>query len=538
MTIYAIEELQGFDGLEIEELVNKEQETAKTGEYAELKDYVDGVVEAQQESDDTSDSGESDQGETGEQTDTDSGADPSSGNDADGDESTGESSDDGSSDSDDGASTKEDQSKGAGEDQKNDPESKKDSKENTDAEDEEDGALTEKDGKRTTVAAESLREEYYDRLILESIDGQDVKDVLHSGVRLLGSAAVVVGQFGLETLGRLAAILRDLGIQYSPVVIKAIKMGAIYLFTKSVTSLFKLIVGVSDWGRRYYRNIDKRQKEIRDLRAALEKLKTLEEKPSLEGKRFVQSDVLSWLTTKSGVSPMKSADVLSRFFKTAVTEIDRAMQYDVGLVKKLIELSETGVRGELIGYLKVQPFSGAFLKRNVKGYVKDPELVESFVYREALPDSVLFVATLPRSDLKDMEVIGHAYTAAGIFLAVDDQSRPSADGIDYMDIEALIKYLDVLEGLCETAKTHKAFFARVVKDAEALKFGYKHYYQKMVESKEQATVRSSLVEYVYHKQSFTTKVYAPAAMDVHDYITAYLLRALRFAKDNVKALSP
>jgi hypothetical protein len=531
MTIYAIEELQGFDGLEIEELVTKEQETAKSGEYAELKDYVDNVVEAQNAASDEAESGDL----GGDVAEGEASADDA--NDAPSDDPEGTEVDaDAASDGNDSPSTQSDNKADESSAEKKDGADKKEGE--TDEED----PLTEKDGKKTTAVAESLRQEHYERLILEALETSDITAALGSVARgtgrLVGHGVMAVGQFGLETLGRLAGVLKDLGIEYSPVVAKAIKLGVIYLYTKSVKSLFKLIVGVSDWAKRYYRNIDKRQKEIHDLRAALEKLRSLNEPVSLEGKRFVTSDVLSWLTTEHAVNPMNSAGVVSRFFTTAVSEIDRAMQYDVSLVKKLIELSETGVRGELTGYLKVQPFSGAFLRRNVKGYVKDPELVESFVYREALPDSVLFVATLPRRELKDMEAIGHAYQASGIFLAVDDRARPAADGIDYMDIEALAKYLNVLEGLCESAKTHKAFFARIIKDAEALKFGYKHYYQKMVESEEQATIRSSLVEYVYHKQSFTTKVYAPAAMDVHDYVTAYLLRALRFAKANVRALSP
>lgn len=530
MTIYAIEDLEGFDGLEIEELVNKEKDAAKSGEYEALKDYVEEVVEAQNNAEDTEDtSAESSDPDAPSSDDTP--ADPAS------DEPPAEpsDSDEPTPGSDSGGETPDNEASGT--DQKTEGEAKKD-----------DEALVEKDGKKTSAIAESLREEYYDRLILEGIDSTDVKDTLKSGARVLGGLAwgagrllgnglVVVGQFGLETLGRLAAILRDLGIQYSPVVAKAIKMGVIYLFTKSVKSLFKLIVSVSNWTKRYYLNIDKRQKEITQLKLTLETLRGLAEKPDLTGKRFTDEKTLSWFTTEHAVSPMNSAGVVSRFFKEAITQIDHSMQYDVGLVKKLIDLSETGIRGDLVGYLRVQPFSGPFLRRNVKGYVKDPELVESFVYREGLPDRVVFVATLPKTNLKEMEAISHAYNASGVFLAVDDQARPVSDGIDYMDIEALTKYLDVLEELCQTAKAHKAFFNRVVKDAESLKFGYKHYYQKMIESEEQSTVRSSLVEYVYHKQSFTTKVYAPAAMDVHDFVTAYLLRALRFAKDNVKALS-
>lgn len=80
-------------------------------------------------------------------------------------------------------------------------------------------------------------------------------------------------------------------------------------------------------------------------------------------------------------------------------------------------------------------------------------------------------------------------------------------------------------------------YTRLLRENEKLKLGYRYYYQGLVESDEKKSLHDSLAEFVYLKQAFINKVYLPAAIDMHDYVASYLMRALRFTKENVKALS-
>lgn len=462
MDRYALEGLDEFEDLGVATLMEKRTDAARTGDYDSLREYSDKVISAQQEAAPSDDSLPQDTELA--------------------DEENGEELDQGDPD---------------------------------DTED--DGSAEDK----TSIAAESLRDEYYDRLALEEFS----------------QSSWSVSGFAGEQALKLIRVLKELGISYSPVVYKMIRTGVLYMFTKSVMLTLKMLIAIPTWMKANNLRLSKRSKDIEKLRKEIERIKGVGIPVTLEGKRCTDVNILRWFTIRTGTNPSKTADIMNRFISEVVKDLDAGMKHDVSVVRKLIDISESGIRGNLLTYLKVQPFSTNFLRRAVRGYNKTPGLTESYVYKEDLPDATLFVANVPRSDLKEEADISKAYQSSGMFLAVDDHYRPVSDGIDYMDIQELSKFLDVLEELCNTAITHKAFFMGVLSEAESLKFGYKHYYQKLVESKEQSTIRSSLVEYVYQKQSYVTRVYAPAAMDVHTYVTSFLLKAVRFARQNVAALS-
>ena len=67
--------------------------------------------------------------------------------------------------------------------------------------------------------------------------------------------------------------------------------------------------------------------------------------------------------------------------------------------------------------------------------------------------------------------------------------------------------------------------------------GYRHYYQKLSSSPEKVGLHESLAEFVFLKQSFASKTYLAGMIDIHDYVTAYVVRATRFAKKNLKVLA-
>lgn len=387
-----------------------------------------------------------------------------------------------------------------------------------------------KDGKKQTPVTESLRSEYYDRIILESFD--DGASLLSKTGQYAWSGAKYLG----SKLFDATVALKELGVEYGPGVLSRLKKGVIYLFVKTTKLVLKTIVAVSDRVKRHFSSFSRSQKQVTELKERLNALIALETPLMYRTTYSADNAFISWLTANGKTDPVGSAVVMHEFMRETIGTIDKDVSFSIQSLKRLIELSAKPITGNPLAFLNIPPISGRYLKKTVEGHVKNPDLVDSYVYSGVLPDHILFVSVLPKQNLKTIEEITEAYRESSLFLTTDSRHPPSADKVDYMDLRKLHQFLDTLEAICRLGMDHAGFYQKIEKAAMSLKFGYRHYYQTLTQSPEQATVRSSLVEYVYLKQSFVSKVYLPAAMDIHDYTAAYLVRALRFAKENIDAL--
>lgn len=515
---YVLEDIEGFDeDSALVEHLSLEKEAKTTGDYdklkektAELEEDIKNGTEAP-----TSDSPSS---VPSEDTDTDSAdedADVSDGDDADADDPETEDSDVSA----DETSEKKDAS-------------------------EEDESLSDKNGKKQSVVTESLRDEYYDRIVLEGI-GEALASTgtaIKSGALAAGAAVVagsVAGGIYAATFIRDAVkVLFELGIKYTPTAFAYAKKATIYLFFKSAKLTLKLMRSLSDFMKRYKRSVSRKEKDIVNLIEKLNKLEFEGEK----GDKFTPTKpntadekYLSWFTVNQKTNPMYSAETVLSFMNSVVAELDKRTTFDIDAVSKLIELSSGNSNLDPTMVLGVAPFQTGFLRKRMEGHLKDPELIDPYLYGTILPDNVVLVANIPRRDLRDIDTIAQAYNESSMFLTSDNRHPPTAVKVDYMDSKEIRRLLDILNKICELSNSHLAFYSRIEKNANKLKLGYKHYYLKLTSEKGEAYYEK-LSEYIYLKQSFVNRVYLPAAMDIHDYAMSYLLVALKYVRENIKLL--
>lgn len=376
---------------------------------------------------------------------------------------------------------------------------------------------------RSTRHTLTLREEYYTQLATESFK-DTIVDKLSTGVGYVASFAK-----------NLTIALTALGLHYTKEAGIRLSAGVAYLFTRAVKSLIKGTLAASDAIKRNHRSFSKFKEEIETLKETIKTLKESEKKTT--DQKYNDQKVISWFNYGNKTSPIGSAMVMSSFMKTVTEHVNSGIDQDIQIVQKFIELSRKGVRIDPVKLLNVIPFKQRFLRKSVKGYTKDPDLVNSYVYDQSLPDRVVFIGLLPKSSLEELGEITKAYQESALFLGVDPTERIVDRTIDYMAIEEIEQFLDVLEKLCDQSLEHVSMYTRLLRENEKLKLGYRYYYQGLVESDEKKSLHDSLAEFVYLKQAFINKVYLPAAIDMHDYVASYLMRALRFTKENVKALS-
>lgn len=376
---------------------------------------------------------------------------------------------------------------------------------------------------RSTLQTKNLREEYYTQLATESFK-DTIVDKLSTGVGYVASFAK-----------NLTIALTALGLHYTKEAGIRLSAGVAYLFTRAVKSLIKGTLAAADAIKRNHRSFSKFKEEIETLKETIKTLKESEKKTT--DQKYNDQKVISWFNYGNKTSPIGSAMVMSSFMKTVTEHVNSGIDQDIQIVQKFIELSRKGVRIDPVKLLNVIPFKQRFLRKSVKGYTKDPDLVNSYVYDQSLPDRVVFIGLLPKSSLEELGEITKAYQESALFLGVDPIERIVDRTIDYMAIEEIEQFLDVLEKLCDQSLEHVSMYTRLLRENEKLKLGYRYYYQGLVESDEKKSLHDSLAEFVYLKQAFINKVYLPAAIDMHDYVASYLMRALRFTKENVKALS-
>lgn len=531
-------------GVEESELLNLdrlEKEADQTGDYDALRDKNKELIEENKEA--QADTSGDDAGIDTESEDSDGG---SSGDDASPfDDPTGGEPDPDAPADDNAADAppKDDKSK-AGDDSSDDKSKGDKSKDTTkdaaadDSSKDEKSDLKESNGKVQTVATESLREDIDYRWALESFDTMNLN--IGANLGSLASTAWDMTVSGARLLKDLAVTLVGLGIRYSPTLARVLKVSVVYLFTKGASGLLKMISVLLDSMKRFHYAFGRRKNDIAKLHAQIVDLKkkqfsSREATIQLTSEGSTDQKLISWMTCGNKTSADNTLNVVSKFMAATIAEIDKKLSYDLNSVKKLIELSENNYSGNPVDVMQVSPFNG-FMKRRIKGHEENPAYVTPYVYNEPLADGVIFAANLPNHDLTELADITAAYKASGMFLTSDSVYAELGNKADYVDLPTLEKFLDRLEALCDLGLEHVSFYQRVGKQCEALKFNYRHFYQRLIADAKGKNIRDTLVEYVCLKQTFVKKVYLPAAVDIHEYVGAYLVRAIRYAKGNLAAL--
>lgn len=385
------------------------------------------------------------------------------------------------------------------------------------------------DQERSTVAAESFRNTYYDRLVTESFD---LSQIGHS----VGQGTAAVAIFTYTQLKELAGLLFYLGVTYTPTLLRFLRKGVVYFFMRSVKLIKHMDQKTTEYRHRLDRTFSKNLKEIRNLKEAAQALQDAGANAVSEGRVCQDQKLIPWLITRQGRNTIQTAEVVHSFMRAVVSEIDTRIQHDVDQVKKLTAMGAKSFPGGLTQYLKVTSFTGGFQSKRIPGYAVDDHLLTSQVYPESLPDGTRFVAHLPKPGLADLEEYSKAYQHSRLFLTVNVENGSSQDRLDYMTTKQLIDFLDRLEQVALLGRTHQQFYIDVAKQAQALKLNFKDYWNRLTGSKDQVSLVESLGEYIYLKQAFVSGVYLPGAMAIHGFTGNYLTRAVRFTKENLKAL--
>lgn len=394
----------------------------------------------------------------------------------------------------------------------------------------------EKNDQKGKVIAESLRNPYdmhYSSLVLEEITREDVYDGVSKVAGFVYRAGVAVAGLLFE----FGKILVALGVRYGPGIADKLRRGVIYLFTRSVKVLFRTIASSSDYIKRHYHSVSSLKKDIASLKKASEELNEMQ-LGEMEDENFTEEKSIPWFVYGTKAGFLGSAGEVLHFLDATIDPMAKRVLEDIHAVQKLIDMSSvTGIRGNVLAMMDVNPIGSEYSRKTLKNYPMDNSDVETYVYQRPLPNGVIFVTNLPKNNLGDIEKVSKAYKDSSIFLGVETSPITMPEALPYLKKEELDKYIDQLAVIADLLQEHTGHYVRIANEGSKLKLGYRHYYQKLSSSPEKVSLHESLAEFVFLKQSFASKTYLAGMIDIHDYVSAYLVRATRFAKKNLKALS-
>ena len=389
------------------------------------------------------------------------------------------------------------------------------------------------------VAQDDLRKD--DGLVnaMESFGAED--GLMVRGARLLGSAAVEVSSFAWSVFKTLAIIAKDLGIQYGPKVYKMIKVSVALVINKSAKSLFKFISSNADARKLKKVSFQKSLEKAKKLQAACAGLKEAGAKLTMTDP-FRHPDYYSlFLSPIDGKARIKpSIESVGRLIGVVRDVIEPGVEMDIRTIEHVIESAKHGTYINIAKYLTPPISLNSLAKADNTGFNTNPDILSTYVSKDIFPKNTLLVYGLPNESMveeanktNDVGVLSKAYHASFLMLAPNPVTPKSIPMVNYVDLEGLETVLDSVVKLCESGIAMTEGYRRNIQRAERLKRGYRTYFDWLVSGEDQRSLKESYAELIYLKQSFITRVYQAAMIDIHDFSATYLREVLGFVEDNM-----
>lgn len=389
------------------------------------------------------------------------------------------------------------------------------------------------DDKVTTPATESIR----NYLKLTASNESEFGDLMYRGA---SAAANAIGD-GLVGLGN---ILRELSLTYGPKLYRAVKSGVGYLLLRTAKLILKLITVTKNAVQNYRTSMVRHVKQLNSLK---ETCKTLSDSNAVvpeDRKRYEGKDVNLWSLIDGRCSFTNSNARMRQWTEDNFKMLEQNILYDINATIRFLDSTRRGVPVFPLEFLEVNPNRSALREQRVSGYERDDKLLTSYVYPHDLPNNTIMMALLPSRDVtatakrtQSLELIKEAYSGSGIFFAVKPATGRAELFNNYMNPTQLSAFIDEVIELAKLGYLNTDLYKKIDAKIPALKTGFQHYLNWLQADDRQKSLDESFAEFVSMKQAFISRVYLPAAMDSHDFLSSYLTNAKIFIRENIKVLS-
>lgn len=369
---------------------------------------------------------------------------------------------------------------------------------------------------------------------LDSIKQFAGDTAVYAGSKVMQGASAV-GRFALDKSIDLAKYLGYLGITYGPIALRNMYKGLLYVLFNVVKGLFVSIIALNKF-------IDKRINNFKNINKKILNLNKLIELKQQEGSDmkindtvfFHNSNIINKIKIGKSVDLSANITIANKFLNKVIKELDTGINNEHNMINKLIAMYNTGNSEIPFSLMQAMAINLPYKHGIIKGYEINEELLTSQYYSDVLPGDLIFIVTLPKKDINDLDELKAGYKLSNMFFGLNTEGYETVEKIDYMNLQELKGLLDNLKMLVNTCLMHEQHFNNIKKQKLKLRYNFKRYYEHLITSKDKVSLKESMAEFVQLKSHLIDSVYLTAAMNINDYSISLINSYLNFIEKNIK----
>jgi len=337
----------------------------------------------------------------------------------------------------------------------------------------------------------------------------------------------------LNLLETITEGFRHVGLEFGIPALRNVYKGVLFALNRIVIYLFKSISALYKYADRKLNAFSNLKSDIATIKKSLELIQD-KDLPSNVSK-YSNTKVINSLKIKDSLDLVNNLTILEGFITTTIDSLSGSIYNEIGYIKHIANYSISGIHKLPSKILQTTPrLNSSFIELDIEGYKTEESNMLSTMYKSKLPGDIVFISILPDIDTNDTELLKQAYDNSNMFLGFDDRDFKEINTLDYMTTKDLSIFLDHLDKLCDLGIKHVDTYKSIIDKKKSLRYSYRNYIANIVKSTTKLTYKDTMVEYINYRSTMIDKVYVPASMDIHDYLTKIIISGMSYAKSNIQ----
>jgi hypothetical protein len=339
-----------------------------------------------------------------------------------------------------------------------------------------------------------------------------------------------------EMLGSSVMYLGHFGIKAGMWILQKMYKGLLILISRTAKMLYEGSIELGKYLDRKVYSFESYKKDLLELKKSVELVQKNATPLDPSDELFRNRKVIDGLKISDSVDFAANVAVLSKFVKSEMSDLGKAISRDNALTRRIMESPFGKERDNARAILTVPVPGNGFHDGFIQGYENDFQFNDTYHSDTVLPSDARMLVVLPKKGLKTYPQVAEAYNKSAIFLGLDIRSYEEVTEVPFLPAEKILLLIGSLVELCDICLAHEVLFRQILKDKEGMANIFRVYFNRLVNSEDKVSIEDSMVECIHLKSMFSDKVYLSGAMDLHDFSRKILSFGLTFLKTNTSKL--
>ena len=322
--------------------------------------------------------------------------------------------------------------------------------------------------------------------------------------------------------------VKDIGFKYGPILLKHVYKGVVGALNLVFKTLVNSTVLISKLSAQYRHSYEDHKERIAELKKAVELINEGLVDPPDNNDRYGNGVIIKKLASRNSVDFLSLANEVLKFNTVVFDFSMKEMTNNVNGTLALIQMAMSSNVKAPSGLMTESTAMPGLVSKRIPGYDFSDAYVESYVHNVVLPGNILFIGHFPKKALTSREDILEAYKDAKVFMGYDEEHSISDESVEYLGIEDISNYLNILDQLCDIGLKENEKLDRILKIKRNIKIKLSLYLKYLAAAKEKVSIEDSLAEYIGLKIKYFDNVYIKGSNAVYEYNTHYIANSLTY----------